>query len=286
MQESGPNTGRKANMELNIEANFKTHVEAVKQAFGRLYEIIKQLRAPGGCAWDREQTPYSIRTNLVEEAYECVSAIEEGDDEDLKEELGDIFLVAGMMAGMKEEDGSFYLSEVLEDINAKLVRRHPHVFGDATKETPDEVLEQWDHIKDHVEGKKPRKSVLERIPRTLPPLERSYMIQEKVSKVGFDWEDTAPVWEKLEEEIRELKEASKNGDLRHIESEFGDILFTIVNLGRLMHIDPTLALNGTNQKFITRFQEVEKRLKENGLTAKEAGLDRMDRLWNEIKKEK
>ena len=112
------------------------------------------------------------------------------------------------------------------------------------------------------------------------------MIQEKVSKVGFDWEDTAPVWEKLEEEIRELKEASKNGDLRHIESEFGDILFTIVNLGRLMHIDPTLALNGTNQKFITRFQEVEKRLKENGLTAKEAGLDQMDRLWNEIKKEK
>ena len=222
----------------------------------------------------------------MEEAYECVSAIEEGDDENLKEELGDIFLVTGMMASMKEENGSFYLSEVLEDISAKLVRRHPHVFGDVTKETPDEVLEQWDHIKDHVEGKKPRKSVLERIPRTLPPLERSYMIQEKVSKVGFDWEDTVPVWEKLEEEIRELKEASKNGDLRHIESEFGDILFTIVNLGRLMHIDPTLALNGTNQKFITRFQEVEKRLKENGLTAKEADLDQMDKLWNEIKKEK
>lgn len=257
----------------------------VETAFGKLYEIVKRLRAPDGCPWDRKQNPYMIRTNLVEEAYECVSAIEEQDDENLEEELGDLLLVVTMITYMKEQEGRLRLTRVLEHICSKLIRRHPHVFGDAKKETPDEVIEQWNHIKDHVEGKKPKYSVLERVPRTLPPLERALEIQKKVSKVGFDWDQVSPVWEKLEEEIQELKTAHDGRDVRRIEQEFGDILFTLVNLGRLMNIDPTLALNGTNQKFINRFQELERRLQDQGRKPEDLDLDALDTIWNQIKRE-
>ena len=257
----------------------------VETAFGKLYEIVKRLRAPDGCPWDRKQNPYTIRTNLIEEAYECVSAIEEEDDENLEEELGDLLLVVTMIAYMKEQDGRLQLTRVLKHICSKLIRRHPHVFGDAKKETPDEVIEQWNHIKDHVEGKKPKHSVLEWVPRTLPPLERALEIQKKVSKVGFDWDHVSPVWEKLEEEIEELKTAHDGRDVRRIEQEFGDILFTLVNLGRLMNIDPTLALNGTNQKFINRFQELERRLQDQGRKPEDLDLDALDSIWNQIKTE-
>ena len=266
------------------KSNNGSRIEAVKEAFGRLYEIVLRLRAPDGCPWDRKQTPYTLRTNLVEEAYECVSAIEEEDDENLREELGDLLMVAAMIASMKEEKNRFRLSSVLEDISAKLIRRHPHVFGDAVKETPEEILEQWQHIKENVEGKPPG-SVLERVPRTLPPLERASLIQEKVSRVGFDWAHLAPVWEKLSEEIAELKEAQSSGSTRRMEQELGDLLFTVVNLGRLMGLDPTLALNGANQKFIARFRELERRLVDEGLTPKEADLELMDSIWNQIKRE-
>jgi tetrapyrrole methylase family protein/MazG family protein len=186
--------------------------------FGRLFEIVRRLRAPDGCAWDRAQTPYSLRGNLIEEAYEAISAIEEGDEGNLQEELGDLLLVLTMIAYMKEQEKSFQVAEVLEHICAKLIRRHPHVFGDARKETPAEVIEQWDHIKENLEGKKPKNSVLERVPRTLPPLERAYEIQHKVAKVGFDWDGVQPVWEKLAEEIRELREAHGVGDPRRSET--------------------------------------------------------------------
>ncbi len=272
-------------MHRSKSSSHNSSIEELKEAFGRLYEIVLLLRAPGGCPWDRVQTPLSLRTNLVEEAYECVSAIEESNDENLKEELGDIFLVAGMIASIKEEEEKFRLTGVLEDISNKLIRRHPHVFGGKAKDTPDEVVEQWNHIKENVEGKKSKKSILERVPRTLPPLERAYLIQEKVSRVGFDWQDVGPVWEKLKEEIEELKEANDTDDPLHREKEFGDLLFTVVNLGRLMHIDPTLALNSTNQKFISRFQQVEERLRARELSPKEADLELMDRLWNQIKEE-
>lgn len=258
----------------------------VEKAFGKLYDIVRRLRAPGGCPWDQEQSAYSLRTNLVEEAYECVSAIEEADDENLREEIGDLFLVAAMIARIKEEEGTFTLQDVFAEVCAKLIRRHPHVFGDVKKDTADEVLEQWDHIKENIEGKKAKNSALERVPRTLPPLERAFFIQSRVSKVGFDWHKVDPVWDKIQEEIEELKEAYNNKDYRETEEEFGDLLFTIVNLGRLMNIDPTLALNSTNQKFINRFQELEKRLKNMGLEPKEADLDHMDSIWNQIKKGK
>jgi len=255
------------------------------QAFRTLMEIVKRLRGPGGCPWDKAQTPYSIRANLVEEAYECVSAIEEEDDGNLEEEIGDIYLVTSMIAYMKEQEGRFKITDALKHICEKLIRRHPHVFGDAEKETPEEVIEQWDHIKDHIEGKKPKHSVLERVPRTLPPLERSLEIQKKVAKVGFDWREVEPVWTKLEEEIAELKAAQASGNHREIEHELGDLLFTIVNIGRLLHVDPTLALNGTNQKFIARFQELEARLQSEGIKPQEAGLEKMDQVWEQIKAE-
>ena len=257
----------------------------VETAFRKLYDIVKRLRAPDGCPWDRKQNPYTIRTNLIEEAYECVSAIEEEDNENLEEELGDLLLVVTMIAYMKEQEDRLQLTGVLEHICSKLIRRHPHVFGDAKKETPDEVIEQWNHIKDHVEGKKPKHSVLERVPRTLPPLERALEIQKKVAKVGFDWDHVSPVWEKLEEEIQELKTALSGQDVRKIEQEFGDILFTLVNIGRLMNIDPTLALNGTNQKFINRFQELERRLQDQGQKPEDLDLDALDAVWNQIKRE-
>ena len=255
----------------------------VETAFGKLYDIVKLLRAPDGCPWDRKQNPSTIRTNLIEEAYECVSAIEEEDDENLEEELGDLLLVVTMIAYMKEQEGRLQLTRVLKHICSKLIRRHPHVFGDAKKKTPDEVIEQWNHIKDHVEGKKPKHSVLERVPRTLPPLERALEIQKKVSKVGFDWDHVSPVWEKLDEEIEELKSARESRDVRRIEQEFGDILFTMVNLGRLLNIDPSLALNGTNQKFINRFQELERRLRAQGRKPEDLDLDALDSIWNQIK---
>jgi tetrapyrrole methylase family protein/MazG family protein len=251
--------------------------------FDRLLDIVRRLRAPDGCPWDREQDPGTLRGNLIEEAYEAISAIEEGDDENLREELGDLLLVATMIAYMKEQEGRFRVAEVLEHICAKLVRRHPHVFGGPRKETPSEVLEQWNHIKENVEGKKPKHSALERVPRTLPPLERAYEIQQKVSKVGFDWAEPGPVWEKMQEELAELREAHQQQDPRRVESELGDLLFTAVNLGRLLGVDPTLALNGTNQKFIARFQELEARLQALGLKPQEAGLERMDEIWNRIK---
>jgi len=257
----------------------------VETAFRKLYDIVKRLRAPDGCPWDRKQNPYTIRTNLIEEAYECVSAIEEEDNENLEEELGDLLLVVTMIAYMKEQEDRLQLTGVLEHICSKLIRRHPHVFGDAKKETPDEVIEQWNHIKDHVEGKKPKHSVLERVPRTLPPLERALEIQKKVAKVGFDWDHVSPVWEKLEEEIQEIKTALSGQDVRKIEQEFGDILFTLVNIGRLMNIDPTLALNGTNQKFINRFQELERRLQDQGQKPEDLDLDALDAVWNQIKRE-
>jgi tetrapyrrole methylase family protein/MazG family protein len=273
------------NMEsLKIELKSEDFKDAGR-AFRVLFDIVKTLRGPYGCPWDKEQTPYSIRTNLIEEAYECVSAIEEQDAGNLEEELGDLFLVTTMIAYMKEQEGSFRTTDALRHICDKLIRRHPHVFADAQKETPEEVIEQWDHIKDHVEGKKHKHSVLERVPRTLPPLERAFEIQKKVAKVGFDWEQAAPVWDKLFEEIEELQHAEVDGDFRKIEQEVGDLLFTVVNLARLLNIDPTLALNGTNQKFIARFQELESRLKEQDLRPEDTDLQTMDRIWEQIKSE-
>ncbi len=275
-----------AELEHPDQSGEQAAIRRVEEAYGRLYAIVRRLRSPEGCPWDREQTPYSLRGSLVEEAYECASAIEEGNTANLREELGDLMLVASMIAYMNEQEGRFDLPAVFQEICEKLVRRHPHVFGESEVKTASEVLAQWEHIKENVERKEPKKSALQKVPRTLPPLERAFMIQQKASKIGFDWKEVGPLWDKLQEEIAELKEAQGSQDGRAIEREFGDLLFTVINLGRLLNIDPTLALNGTNEKFISRFQEMEKRLRERGWEPREAGLEEMDAVWNEIKAER
>lgn len=266
------------------DSNTQAMIAPELAGFGRFYGIIKKLRDPGGCPWDIEQTPLSMRENLIEEAYECVDAIDKNDDDNLKEELGDILLVIAMIVRMKEQENRFTFAQVLDGISEKLVRRHPHVFGDSVVSGSGEVVEQWDRIKKDVEGKK-KGSIFDTIPASLPPLERALKLQKKAAKVQFDWKESGPIVLKLKEEVGELEEALLSNDSVHAEEEFGDILFSIVNIGRFASINPSIALNRTNEKFKARFAEIEKRLAEMGIPVEKAGLELMDSLWNAIKAE-
>ncbi|HEY9594846.1 MAG TPA: nucleoside triphosphate pyrophosphohydrolase [Spirochaetia bacterium] len=256
-------------------------------SFQRLFGIIQRLRAPDGCPWDREQTPQSIRGNLIEEAWECIAAIDAGDDVNMEEELGDLYLIVTMMAWMKEQQGAFTVASTLEGISDKLIRRHPHVFGTAHASTPAEGIANWDRIKAQEKGHAAPTvpSALAKVGRGLPPLERSYELQKKAAKVGFDWPDASPVWEKIEEESGELRDAISAGDATAVEEEMGDLLFSLVNLSRLLKVDPAVALHRCNVKFERRFREVERRLIAEGSSPAEAGLARMDALWDQVKSE-
>ncbi|MBN2874541.1 MAG: nucleoside triphosphate pyrophosphohydrolase [Spirochaetales bacterium] len=265
-------------------------------AFGRLYDIIVRLRAPDGCPWDREQTPTSIRGNLIEEAYECVEAIDENDTPHVREELGDVMLVATMMAVIYEEQQAFTLAESLDETSAKLVRRHPHVFGHSKADSPDAVIRQWNDIKEHVEGRRRKDSVLDSVSRALPPLERAYKLQKAAAKVGFDWPDHQGPWDKLEEELRESREActaieakaSTGGDdaaeRAQLEDELGDLFFSLVNVARKHHVDPALAMHRAVEKFSRRFRHVEKSMAAAGETMEPGKLEMMDEYWNEAKR--
>lgn len=265
-------------------------------AFQRLYDIVARLRAPDGCPWDREQTPRSLRGNLIEEAYECVEAIDEGDPAHVREETGDVYLLATMIAYMHEEDGTFSVADSLADISDKLVRRHPHVFGDAAAETADQVIDQWNKIKVEQEGRRPKTSLLDEVSRALPPLERAYKLQKKAAKVGFDWPELEGVWDKIDEELSEVRAALEVRDATadaedaapataHLEGELGDLLFATVNLCRYLKVDPAVALHRTNAKFQSRFAHVERRMKEQGLELSADALPRMDEFWNEAKRD-
>jgi tetrapyrrole methylase family protein/MazG family protein len=255
-------------------------------SFARLFEIIRRLRAPDGCPWDREQTPRTLRSSLVDEVWECVSAIDAGDDQNLQEELGDLYLLVTMIAWMKEQESSFTVEATLARIAEKLIRRHPHVFAAATVDSVDHVLRQWDAIKAEEKGRgRGTGSVLDRVPQSLPPLEKSMELQKKAAKAGFDWPGPAPVWDKVEEELRELREALAGGEHDLIEEEAGDLLFSVVNLARLLKVNPSVSLHRTNEKFERRFREVERRLAAQGMRPDEAGLARMDEIWNQLKGE-
>jgi MazG family protein len=255
------------------------------EAFSRLFAIIQRLRAPDGCPWDREQTPRSLRSSLIEEAWECVTAIDAGDDANMEEELGDLYLLVTMLAWMKEQNGSFSVRSALDSISDKLIRRHPHVFAGAAAETPREVVIQWDHIKAGERSSRGAADVssLDRVPASLPPLEKSLELQRKAADVGFDWPGPSPVWDKIEEEARELRIAAALGNSRRVEEEAGDLLFSVVNLLRQMNVNPSLALNATNRKFERRFREVERLLREEGVQPRDAGLARLDRAWDQVK---
>lgn len=245
-------------------------------------EVMAQLRSPGGCMWDIEQTHRSLRRNIIEEVYEVVEAIDLENPVLLCEELGDLLLQIVFHARMAEETGIFGMQDVIDGITEKLIRRHPHVFGEVTVRDAAEVILNWDAIKQREKAKE-RKSVLDGVPKDLPSLMKADKLQNKAAKVGFDWDNIGPVWDKISEEIAELKEAIEAKDEVQIEAEFGDVLFSFVNLSRFLNVDAELALNLTNRKFIRRFSYIEKSLNKNGLKWNEMTLKDIDQLWNESK---
>ncbi len=248
-----------------------------------LLEIMVCLRSPGGCPWDAQQTHESIRNSLIEETYEVIEAINKKDKELLQEELGDVLLQVVFHARMEEEEGSFGFSEVCDGICKKLIERHPHVFGDVNVENTDDVLRNWDTIKRKSKGQKTQGSAMEKIPKEMPALMRAEKIQSKAKKAGFDWDRIDGALEALESEIRELREAMKSGETKEIENEMGDVLFSCVNVSRFLDVDPELALTASNEKFISRFLEVERLAKEQGIDMKEKSIEELDELWKQAK---
>ncbi|HUX19645.1 MAG TPA: nucleoside triphosphate pyrophosphohydrolase, partial [Spirochaetia bacterium] len=207
--------------------------------------------------------------------------IDDDDSEHLREELGDVFMLATMIGYIMEQQGSFTVSEVFQEVNAKLIRRHPHVFGDVQLTTSEEVVGQWDAIKENVEGRNKVESVLQKVPRNLPPLERAFQLQQRAAKTGFDWTRIADVLSKVKEEIAELEEARE--DSKRIEEEFGDLMFSVVNLSRYLKIDPSIALHRANSKFTKRFTYVEDEMRKRGSELKSENMPEMDALWDEAK---
>ncbi len=252
------------------------------EKFAQLVEIMARLRAPDGCPWDREQTFDTIKPYLLEETYEVMQAIDERDWKELSEELGDILLQVVFFSQMAAEAGHFDVTDAIEAINSKMIRRHPHVFGDGDAKTSKEVLKRWDEIK-AVENKskdKP-KGLLANIPRALPALVEGEHIARKAAGVGFDWENVDQVFDKMREELGELDEARRTGSQEDVEGEIGDLLFVIINIARFLKVDPEQALRKTNSKFRRRFAHVEDGL---GKPLKEATVAEMEALWQEAKR--
>jgi XTP/dITP diphosphohydrolase len=252
----------------------------VGEKFEELVSIVEQLRAPEGCPWDREQTNQSLLPYFLEEAYELIESVDREDWQNLKEELGDILLHAVFQAAIAEGEGRFKLSESLELIIEKLVRRHPHVFGEAQADAPFHAKQNWEAAKHKEKG---RRSRLDGVPETLPALIRAQRLQQKASYTGFDWEQVEDVWKKIHEEIDELKAAQQEGNKKQIEGEIGDVLFAVVNLARFLEVSAEDALRGTNRKFVNRFQQIEAELKRQGKTVDDSTLAEMDAIWNHVK---
>jgi len=250
------------------------------ERFERLVDIMARLRAPGGCPWDREQNFDTIKPYLLEETYEVFDAIDQQDWPGLAEELGDLLLQAVFFAQMASEEGKFRIDDSLDAISEKLIRRHPHVFGDGTAKTSDDVKRRWDEIKaDEKRDKgKPQLGRLDSVPRKLPALVEAQQISSKAAAVGFDWDNPGQVLEKLDEELRELAEARESGTPAELEGEIGDLLFVLVNLARFLKVDPEQALRKTNAKFRKRFAYLEDRATLPGATTAE-----MEALWQEAK---
>lgn len=253
-------------------------------SFDDLVEIMKLLRAPGGCPWDAEQTHESIRKSFIEETYEVIEAINKKDNNLLCEELGDCLLQVVFHAEIERENGTFDINNVTDGICKKLIERHPHVFGDVTVHSSDDVLDNWDTIKRRSKGQKTQGSAMEKIPKELPALMRAQKIQEKAKKAGFDWDDVSGAYEALGGEIEELRQASEEKDPAHILEELGDVLFSCVNIARFLDVDAEQALTDSNDKFIRRYLLVEKLATERGVDMKNASLSELDALWNEAKK--
>jgi tetrapyrrole methylase family protein/MazG family protein len=250
------------------------------EVFTELVEIMARLRGEDGCPWDREQTPETVKPYLVEETYEVLEAIDEQNPAKLKEELGDLMLQVVFHAQMAHEAGAFTIADVLAAVNDKLTRRHPHVFGEGRAATTQEVLFNWEQIKQGERRKaKGQASLLDGVPRELPALLRAHRLQEKASRVGFDWKEAQEVFRKVEEELAELRDAMEVQAADRMEAELGDLLFALVNLSRFLAVNPEEALRKTIARFIARFHYIEEELARRGRSLRQATLEEMDALW-------
>lgn len=252
--------------------------DMIQEKFDRLVSIMHKLRAPGGCPWDAEQTHESLKRYLLEEAYEVIEAIDGASDDLLREELGDLLLQPVFHAAIAEEAGAFTIHDVLDTLCDKLVRRHPHVFGDVRIESSSAQVENWERIK-REEKRAERKSAISGVPPQLPALMKAQKITEKAARVGFDWEHADQVFAKVLEELHEFEQAWAENDSEQMENELGDLLFAIVNLGRFLELDAEEALRKTIGRFQKRFQFVEESLHADGRKLQDTALEEMDRLW-------
>lgn len=248
-------------------------------AFGRLLDILDDLRVK--CPWDAKQTNESLRPNTIEETFELAEALAADDTPNIRKELGDVLLHVAFYSKIASEKEQFDIADVCNSLCDKLIFRHPHIYGDVHADNAEQVLENWEQLKLREKGG--NKTVLGGVPKSLPALIKAFRIQEKAAHVGFDWEEPAQVWDKVDEEISEVKAEIAGGNKEGIEAEFGDLLFAVVNAARLYGVSPENALDRTNRKFIRRFNYVENRVKESGRNLKEMNLQVMDALWNEAK---
>lgn len=249
-----------------------------------LIKIMQLLRKPDGCPWDREQSHSSIKKNFIEETYEVVEAINKNDTELLKEELGDVLLQVVFHAEIEDEIGSFNFDDVADGICKKLIVRHPHIFSDVSVNSSAEVLKNWDAIKQQTKGISSSAESIKSVPKELPALMRATKVQQRAAKDGFDWENVAGAFEKLNEELDELRSAIAGGVKSEISDEFGDVLFSMVNISRFLKIDSEECLSASTEKFIGRFELVEQLAKERQIDIAKANLSELDLLWNEAKK--
>lgn len=279
-------------LDRNVTVNNLTsvYVPPVKEEqpllknFSKLREIIAELRGPNGCPWDKEQTHESLKKYMIEETYEVIEAIDEDDIDHLVEELGDVLLQVMLHAQIGEDEGYFSIDDIIEGISAKMIRRHPHVFGTGKADTSEEVIQNWQEIKKQEKGGT-QASLLEGVSKALPNLLRAYELQKKAAKVGFDWKEITPALAKVKEELDEFVhelDGSEEGMLR-AKKEFGDLLFAFVNVARFLNIHPEEALFETNEKFTRRFQYIENRVKESGKPFAEYSLEALDHYWDEAK---
>lgn len=253
-----------------------------RRSFDDLVTLMSTLRGPDGCPWDRKQTLPDLKPFVIEEAYEVVDAIDREDRRALMEEIGDLLLEAVFIANITREEGSFDVFDSITAVHEKLVRRHPHVFGDVEAGDAEQVLVNWEKLKNE-ERKAENKSVLAGVPAALPALLKASRLTEKAARVGFDWRRTDDVFTKIDEELHELREAVRSGDAKHVEDEMGDLLFTIANIARKTGVNPEEALQSTNRKFTRRFAAMEADVRASGRNLDELTLEEMDALWDRAK---
>jgi len=260
-------------------------LKSAEELFKELVDIIAKLRSEDGCPWDREQTHETLKIGIIEEAYEVIETINQKDDEKLEEELGDLLMQVLLNAQIAKDEGKFDITGVIQKINEKLIRRHPHVFGDLDVKDSDEIMKNWDRIKSEERANKDETSLFDSIPISLPALIQAHKVQSRASRVGFDWNKTDDVLKKVEEEVEELKESIDNADPPNIEEEIGDILFSIVNLSRFLNVEPEDALRKTTAKFIRRFKQMEAQIAQKGKAITDYDLAGLDKFWDSVKED-